>query len=162
MVVCLFHNLNKNTIIMDKSEKTALTLGLIFITFLFFLVLILSKALGQDVPECITPETIFEEGELVTIEEGKHYQLKSVSKMWAFEPAEVIIPVGSELEIYLTAKDVVHGFYLRGTNVNMMAVPGTINYKTIRFTKPGIYPIYCHEYCGSGHQFMKGVIKVTQ
>lgn len=146
---------------MDKSEKIALFLGVIMLSLFFFAVLISSKVLGQDVPECITPDQIFTEGELVEIEPGELYQIKYLSKMWAFEPSEVIIPVGAEVDIYLASSDVVHGFYLRGTNINMMAVPGALNLKSMRFTKPGVYPIYCHEYCGTGHQFMKAKIIVT-
>ncbi|MCB0509596.1 MAG: cytochrome C oxidase subunit II [Chitinophagales bacterium] len=146
---------------MDKSEKIALFLGVCMLSLFFFAVLISAKVFKQDVPECITPDQIFTEGELVEIEPGKLYQLKYLSKMWAFEPAEVTIPVGSDVDIYLASQDVVHGFYLRGTNVNMMAVPGALNKKSMHFSKPGIYPIYCHEYCGTGHQFMKGKIIVT-
>lgn len=146
---------------MDKSEKIALFLGVCMLSLFFFAVIISAKVLGQDVPECITPETIFTEGSVDEIEEGKYYQLKYVAKMWAFEPSEITIPVGSDVDILLTSKDVVHGFYLRGTNINMMAVPGTLNKKTMHFSKPGVYPIYCHEYCGTAHQFMKGKIIVT-
>lgn len=146
---------------MDSSEKIALSLGIIMLSLFFAAVLISAKVLGQDVPECVTPEEIFETGELIEIEEGKLYQVKYLSKMWAFEPAEITIPAGSEIDIYLASADVVHGFHIRGTNINMMAVPGTLNFKTMKFSKPGVYPIYCHEYCGTGHQFMKGQITVT-
>ena len=146
---------------MDKSEKIALFLGICMLSIFFFAVMISSKFLGEDLPECITPETIFTEGELVEIEKGKLYQIKYVSKMWAFEPSEVTIPAGSEVDIYLASQDVVHGFYLRGTNVNLMAVPGALNKKTMKFNEPGVYPIYCHEYCGTGHHFMNAKIIVT-
>lgn len=146
---------------MDKSEKVALFLGVCMLSLFFLAVMIAAKVLDQDVPECITPDTIFTEGEVVEIEANELYQIKYVSKMWAFEPDEVTIPVGSDVDIYLASQDVVHGFYLRGTNVNMMAVPGALNKKSIHFSKPGVYPIYCHEYCGTGHQYMKAKIIVT-
>ncbi|MGB1247565.1 MAG: hypothetical protein ACPG4Z_01675 [Chitinophagales bacterium] len=146
---------------MDKSEKLALTLGATLLGIFFFATLILAKALDQDVPECITADSIYENGELIEIEANEVYQVKYVSKMWAFEPAEITIPAGSELDIYLTSHDVVHGFYVRGKNVNMMAVPGTLNKKTAVFNRPGVYPVYCHEYCGTGHHFMKAEIIVT-
>ena len=46
-------------------------------------------------------------------------------------------------------------------NVNMMAVYGAINKTTVTFDEPGIYPIICHEYCGSGHQHMKAEVIVN-
>jgi cytochrome c oxidase subunit II len=146
---------------MDKSEKIALSLGVLMLSIFFFAIMVSAKVLKQDVPECISPEEIYEEGELVTIEEGKLYQVKYLSKMWAFEPDEISIPAGSEVDIFLASKDIVHGFYIRGTNINMMAVPGALNFKSMKFNKPGVYDIYCHEYCGTGHQFMKGRIIVT-
>jgi cytochrome c oxidase subunit II len=146
---------------MDKSEKIALSLGVLMLSVFFFAIMVSAKVLKQDVPECISPEEIFETGELIEIEPGKFYQVKYVSKMWAFEPAEITIPAGSELDIYLASHDIVHGFYVRGTNINMMAVPGALNFKSMKFRKPGVYDIFCHEYCGTGHQFMKGRIIVT-
>lgn len=146
---------------MDKNEQLALTLGVFMITIFLIAILISSKALGMDVPECVNPEEAYTEGELVKLDE-KLYQIKYVSKMWAFEPASVEIPVGSEVDIYLSSQDVVHGFYLRGKNLNIMAVPGTLGKSTVKFTKPGTYPIFCHEYCGTGHHFMKGEIVVTR
>jgi len=45
--------------------------------------------------------------------------------------------------------------------VNMMAVYGGVNKTTVKFDKPGVYPIVCHEYCGSGHQHMKADVIVN-
>lgn len=146
---------------MDKSEKVALFIGVTMLSLFFFAVLISAKVLNQDVPECVQADVIFEEGGLEEIEKGKLYSLRTVSHMWRFDPEEVTVPVGSEVDIYLTSADVVHGYYLRGVNCNLMAVPGAINKKTVKFNKPGVYPIYCHEYCGTGHQMMKGKIIVT-
>ncbi len=81
--------------------------------------------------------------------------------MWQFEPSDIKVPAGSEVDIYLSSKDVVHGFNIAEKNVNMMAVYGSINKTTVKFDKPGVYTITCHEYCGAGHQFMEGRIVVT-
>jgi cytochrome c oxidase subunit 2 len=81
--------------------------------------------------------------------------------MWGFEPTRVRVPIGSTLDIYVTSKDVTHGLQINGTNVNLMAVPNAITNARVHFSKPGIFPIICHEYCGAAHQNMNAVIEVT-
>ena len=103
----------------------------------------------------------YSQGELVTLDEHT-YQIKYVARMWVFDPPSVEIPVGSEVDIYLTSNDVVHGFHIYEKNVNMMAVPGAVNLTSVKFDKPGRYNILCHEYCGVGHQNMMGEIIVTK
>jgi cytochrome c oxidase subunit 2 len=89
------------------------------------------------------------------------YQVYMTAQMWSFEPTEIYLPVGAEVDLYLTTKDVVHGLAILNKNVNMMAVYGGINKTTVRFDEPGVYPIVCHEYCGSGHQNMMSEIIVN-
>lgn len=113
----------------------------------------------MEVPECIPAEQPFEEGELVKLDD-KTYQLKCVARMWSFNPETVTVPEGSEVDIYLSAADVVHGMWITHKNVNLMAVPGAVNKTTVKFNKPGEYDLICHEYCGSGHQNMRGKIIV--
>ena len=81
--------------------------------------------------------------------------------MWQFEPAQINIPAGSEVDFFLTSHDVVHGFNISEKNVNLMAIYGSINKTTVKFDKPGVYKITCHEYCGVGHQAMQGEVVVT-
>jgi cytochrome c oxidase subunit 2 len=93
--------------------------------------------------------------------DNKTYQVYSVASMWQFQPSEIYIPKGSEVDFFLTSKDVVHGFNIAEKNVNMMAVYGNINKTTVKFDKPGIYYITCHEYCGVGHQNMQAQVIVN-
>ena len=44
---------------------------------------------------------------------------------------------------------------------SMMAVYGNINKSTVKFDKPGVYKITCHEYCGVGHQNMQAEVIVN-
>lgn len=146
---------------MDSSEKIALFLTSVLLSLFVLAILISSKVMDIDVPECIPADNVFETGSVKAIDEAaKQYEVKYVAKMWGFDPPVVEVPAGSELDIYLTSPDVVHGFYLRGTNCNLMAVPGALTKQTVTLTDPGRYPIYCHEYCGTGHHFMKGEIIV--
>lgn len=144
---------------MDKVEKWILGISLATLMVFIFSIVYLSRGLGVEVPECVPAEQPFEEGELVELQDNT-YQLKCVARMWSFDPGTVRVPEGSEVDIYLSAADVVHGFWITHKNVNLMAVPGAVNNTTVKFEEPGEYDIICHEYCGSGHQNMRGKIIV--
>lgn len=116
--------------------------------------------LGISVPTCITDVKPFSSGELIQVAPGR-YEAHVVSKMWSFKPSPLEVPKGSVVDFYLTSSDVVHGFYIDGTDVNLTAIPNAINYQQVRFKTPGKYQVVCHEYCGSGHHDMVGEIVVT-
>ncbi|NNF01830.1 MAG: cytochrome C oxidase subunit II, partial [Bacteroidia bacterium] len=59
-----------------------------------------------------------------------------------------------------SSNDVVHGFNIRKTNINLMAIPGSVNRFSHTFADQGLYEVICHEYCGVGHQNMLGQIIV--
>jgi cytochrome c oxidase subunit 2 len=88
------------------------------------------------------------------------YEAYYVAQVFSFTPASVTIPQGSTVTFYVTSPDVVHGFFIAGTDVNMMVVPGWVNMQSHTFRRPGTYLLLCHEYCGIGHQNMFAKIEV--
>ncbi|WP_232697210.1 cytochrome c oxidase subunit II [Brevibacillus daliensis] len=88
------------------------------------------------------------------------YDLVMSSMVFAFQPNQVEVPVGAKVKFIVTSKDVVHGFQIPKTNVNIMVLPGHISEVTHTFDEPGTYLIICNEYCGSGHQIMAATIIV--
>lgn len=88
------------------------------------------------------------------------YDAYYVAQAFSFNPSDLKIPVGSTVTFYVTSSDVVHGFFIPGTAVNMMAVPGWVNEETHTFKTAGRYLLLCHEYCGIGHQNMFAHIEV--
>lgn len=88
------------------------------------------------------------------------YEVVMVARAWLFNPAEVRVPAGSTVTFTLTSADVIHGFRIPRTAVNVMVVPGQVARVTHQFRQPGIYPLFCHEYCGIGHHAMSGRIIV--
>jgi cytochrome c oxidase subunit 2 len=144
----------------DKAEKRVMTITLAVIGLFVFSLLYAKNKYKTDVPECLPYNKIYEEPKVTKLDE-KTYQVFVVAQMWQFQPAEIYIPAGSEVDFYLTSKDVVHGFNISEKNVNMMAIYGGINKTTVRFDKPGVYKITCHEYCGVGHQNMQAQVIVN-
>jgi len=90
----------------------------------------------------------------------KNYEVYIVGQLWAWQPNEIVIPQGAKLTLYLTSRDVQHGFKVVDTTINLMVVPGQISRATHVFDTPGEYLIVCHEYCGLQHHTMAGKIIV--
>ena len=94
------------------------------------------------------------------------YEVYMVAQTWNFVPDRIEVPQGAEVTFYVTARDVIHGIKLAGTNVNMMALPGQVSTLKATFDAPGTYNYICHEYCGYvagapiGHHTMYGQLTV--
>ena len=144
----------------DKAEKRVIGISLALMGLFVFSLLYAKGKYKSDVPECLPYDKAYTEPKVIKLDENT-YQVFSVASMWQFHPSEIYIPVGSEVDFYLTSKDVVHGFNISEKNVNMMAVYGAITKTTVKFDKPGVYDIICHEYCGVGHQNMRAQVIVN-
>lgn len=113
------------------------------------------------------------------------------SKNWDdIQPSEIVLPVGQKVRVRITARDVLHDFYLPHFRVKMDAVPGMPTYFVFTPTKTTEeyrqelreYPEYnvpdpndpekmlwetfeyelaCAELCGSGHWSMKRLVKIV-
>lgn len=145
---------------MDKYELRILAWTAILLTIFLVSVMRASSKYATDLPECIPYDASFTKPGIKKIDD-KVYQVFANAQMWSYEPSEMYFPVGSEVDFYLSSKDVVHGFHIAEKGINMMAVPGGINKTSVKFDKPGVYQIVCHEYCGSGHQHMRAEIIVN-
>jgi cytochrome c oxidase subunit 2 len=150
---------------MSMLSVTQLEKRIIWISLAFAMVLLGLSALAINLfhvglPTCLTDIKPFQKGELIT-HSPTHYELHYVARMWKFEPEDVTVPAGSTVDIYLSAADVTHGLILLGTNLNLMAVPGVVNYARVKFDKPRVYQLLCHEFCGTGHDRMAAKLNVV-
>ena len=146
--------------IIDKAEKHVIMITGVLLGVFVFSILYAQAKYRTDVPECLPYDKAYTEPKVNKLDE-KTYQVFAVAQMWSFQPSKIYIPVGSEVDFYLSSKDVVHGFNISEKNVNMMAIYGSINKTTVKFDEPGVYEIVCHEYCGVGHQNMKAQVIVN-
>jgi cytochrome c oxidase subunit 2 len=107
-----------------------------------------------------------------------------------FHPSEIVLPVGKQVRVRITARDVLHNFYLPHFRVKMDAVPGLPTYfvftptTTTEDFRKGLkeYPEYnvpdpedpekmlwetfdfelaCAELCGSGHYSMRRLVRIV-
>ena len=139
-------------------EKRVLVSALLFSAAMMALLGFAAVRLGITVPGCVTSVKPFTDGQVIQVAPGR-YEAHVVSKMFSFKPS-IKVPRGAVVDFYLTSTDVVHGFYIDGTDVNLMAIPNTVNYAQAHFDRPGKYQVLCHEFCGLGHQDMTGTIEV--
>lgn len=146
--------------IIDQAEKHVIMITGVLLGVFVFSILYAQARYNNDVPECLPFDKAYTEPKVNKLDE-KTYQVFAVAQMWSFQPSEIYIPVGSEVDFYLSSKDVVHGFNIAEKNINMMAIYGNINKTTVTFDEPGVYEIVCHEYCGVGHQNMKAQVIVN-
>jgi cytochrome c oxidase subunit II len=144
----------------NATEKRVIAAAILFTAACLMLIAYATWGLGINVPTCVPGTKAFDHGS-ITKHGNKNYEIHFLAKMWGFEPRQVRVPAGSTLDIFLTSKDVTHGFQVAGTNVNLMAEPAVISNARVHFDKPGRYTIVCHEYCGSAHQNMSGMIEVS-
>jgi cytochrome c oxidase subunit 2 len=143
-----------------RLERRIIIVSVAFALTLFGLAALAINLYHVGLPTCLTDIKPFQKGELIA-HSPTHYELHYVARMWEFEPEEVIVPVGATLDVYVSTRDVTHGMILLGTNLNLMAVPGVVNYARVRFDQLGTHQLLCHEYCGTGHEQMASKIRVV-
>lgn len=156
---------------MHKYEKIWLIFGvaalLVFLTVLgvsaFYMGNTPASCLATIDPEKVDTTAPFDKPGLSKVEgEEWDYELVYVAQAFAYNPVQVEVPVGSTVKVIATTKDVIHGFEVAGTNINMMLEPGYISEYVTTFNKPGEFLVLCNEYCGVGHHMMSSKIEVVE
>jgi len=116
--------------------------------------------------ETIDPTTLHLAGEFVednlgtAVEPNGSVTVRIVGSQYSFTPQCVLVPADTPVTIRATSADVVHGFNIAKTNVNVMLVPGYIATFKTRFKEPAELAMPCHEFCGLGHAAMWANVKV--
>lgn len=112
-------------------------------------------------PSTPVDSSLFKSGKLV--QTGPHrYSAYVVGKLWYWDPSPIVIPQNSTVTFFVTSADVLHGFEVQDTTINLTAIPGVVGKVTYSFHKAGTYHVICNEYCGLEHQAMLGEIVVTR
>lgn len=72
----------------------------------------------------------------------------------------VHVAVNQPVLLRLSSEDVIHSFAVPAFRLKQDVVPGKTTTAWFEATRPGRYPIYCDQYCGSAHSEMNGEIVV--
>lgn len=90
------------------------------------------------------------------------YTVYVLASAYSYQPNPIEVPKGAEIIFKVTSRDVIHGFHVEGTNINVEVLPGEVSTVRYTFKKAGEYRIICNQYCGIGHQYMFGKIVVKE
>ena len=88
----------------------------------------------------------------------RHIHLEASS--FAYAPAVIAVSPGDRVTIEFKAADVVHGLYLDGYSLNLIAEPGQTARLTFVADRPGTFRFRCSVTCGPLHPFMIGKLSV--
>lgn len=89
---------------------------------------------------------------------GRQWMWKAQQPTGQWENNELHVPVGVPVKLVLTSQDVIHSFFVPQFRVKQDAVPGIYSEMWFQATKPGVYDIFCAEYCGTQHSGMVGKV----
>ncbi|MBG91200.1 MAG: cytochrome c oxidase subunit II [Actinobacteria bacterium] len=97
-------------------------------------------------------------------------EIKVVAKKWLWEVEypelnmkalnEIVVPVSTPIKLTMTATDVLHSLFIPNFRVKRDIIPN--RYSTLWFEaiKPGVFQLFCTEFCGDGHSEMIGIVRV--
>lgn len=68
---------------------------------------------------------------------------------------ELHLPVNRPVTLNITARDVIHAFWVPEFRLKQDAVPGQVTHLNFQPTVAGTYPVICAELCGAYHGAMK-------
>lgn len=74
---------------------------------------------------------------------------------------QVVLPVDTDIQLLISAGDVLHAWTIPAFGVKMDAVPGRWNETWVRINKPGVYYGQCSELCGKDHAYMPIEVKAV-
>jgi cytochrome c oxidase subunit II len=74
----------------------------------------------------------------------------------------VRVPVNRPVRLLLTSRDVIHSFYVPAFRIKQDVLPGRYTQTWFKANKPGVYPVFCTEYCGTGHSTMRAQVVVME
>jgi cytochrome c oxidase subunit 2 len=85
--------------------------------------------------------------------------------MWKFQHPDghreintLHVPIGVPVRLHIQSEDVIHSVFIPAFRVKQDAVPGRETSFFFQATKPGVYHLFCAEYCGGEHSKMVGSI----
>jgi cytochrome c oxidase subunit 2 len=68
------------------------------------------------------------------------------------------VPVGRPVKLRMVSEDVIHSFYIPAFRIKADVLPGRFSTLWFEATRPGVYHLFCAEYCGTAHSKMVGQV----
>ena len=89
-------------------------------------------------------------------------EIRITAKRYEFVPNKITVHKGEKVRLIVTSQDVDHGFAIDALKIEKKI--SAHSHETIEFTptKEGKFQFYCSDFCGDGHDKMKGELIVTK
>ena len=92
----------------------------------------------------------------------------TTARMWSFsfrydngkESPDLVLPVNTPVKINLISLDVIHSLFIPAYRIKSDIVPGREKFMWFIPQTEGEYELYCAEYCGLRHSYMRAMVKV--
>jgi cytochrome c oxidase subunit 2 len=156
----------------DRAERVEHRWAAVSVAIMVLLVVMATfaglyhAAMPQAWVETVDPRTLHLGGEFIesnlgsALEPDGSVTVRGIGQQYSFTPSCIVVPSHTPITFRTTSADVVHGFLITDTNINLMLVPGYVSSLHARFETQGERLMPCHEFCGMGHEGMWGRIKV--
>lgn len=99
-------------------------------------------------------------------ENAYEVQVTGQQWVWSFaypnghQDSDLYVPVNTPVRLVLNSVDVIHSVYIPAFRVKMDAVPGRFTKLWFNATRPGVFQLFCTEYCGTNHSDMLAKVHV--
>ena len=152
-----------------RAERRWGLVSVVIIALLVFLATfagVHQATMPQNRVATIDPRTLHISGEFIesnlgsALEPDGSVTVRVLGQQYSFTPQCIVVPTQTLVTFRAASADVVHGFLIQNTNVNMMLVPGYISIIGARFAAPAESFMPCHEYCGTGHEAMWAHVRI--
>jgi cytochrome c oxidase subunit 2 len=153
-----------------RAELRWAALVLAIVTFLIVMIAYMSlhwATMPAARVETVDPTTLHLAGEFIednlgtALEADGSATVRVVAQQYSFTPQCLLVPADTPVTFRATSADVIHGFLINQTNVNVMLEPGYVSVFKATFKTRGEHVMPCHEYCGAGHAGMWATVRVV-
>ncbi len=91
---------------------------------------------------------------------GKQWMWKVQHQEGVREIDALHVPVGRPVRLVMTSQDVIHSFFIPAFRIKQDVVPGRYTTEWFNATTPGVYHLFCSQFCGTDHAKMIGSVFV--
>lgn len=93
---------------------------------------------------------------------GKKWMWKYQHKNGRREIQDLHIPVNTPIRLKMASEDVIHSVFIPAFRVKQDVMPGRYTYLNFTANRPGVYHLFCNQYCGTSHSAMIGKVIVME
>jgi len=96
-------------------------------------------------------------------------EISAIGKQWMWkfqhpggqaEINDLHVPTGQPVVINMISQDVIHALFLPALRIQMETLPGRYTQLWFKADRPGVYRLFCSEYCGTDHSKMAGLLTI--